>query len=245
LKPTLQHAKFVYRVVQNRICTPLLTAGVIISLLKVPCIHRMYVWCWPNLQIQHKPLLSVTWLVLCNSWLSSSINVFAAFPCWHASSSQTPLFRPNTAESNDCKIHCGPRPSPPAPACSGQLPVQYLFPSLFCLFNQARLLWPNTPVDVLVSLGCGTVASTQRKRSGLPTAIDIGGVLVDCACSVERVHEALATLLPLVPNVKYYRCVLVVTYVLHCCVLCGACVQSFGHDTALGAKCEVLQVCVS
>lgn len=60
-------------------------------------------------------------------------------------------------------------------------------------------------MDVVASVGCGSVAPTLRKRFGLP-GIDIGGVLFDCACATERVHEALATLLPLVKGVKYFRC---------------------------------------
>jgi len=58
-----------------------------------------------------------------------------------------------------------------------------------------------------VSLGCGTVAPAPRKRFGFP-GIDNCGVLVECACAVDRVHEALATTLSMVPGVKYYRRVL-------------------------------------
>lgn len=32
-----------------------------------------------------------------------------------------------------------------------------------------------------------------------------GSLLVEAACSTDRVHEALSTLLPLVPGMGYYR----------------------------------------
>jgi hypothetical protein len=35
--------------------------------------------------------------------------------------------------------------------------------------------------------------------------IDTGSVLLESACSVDRVHEALAATLPLVPGCQYYR----------------------------------------
>jgi hypothetical protein len=37
--------------------------------------------------------------------------------------------------------------------------------------------------------------------------IDTGSVLLESACSVDRVHEALAATLPLVPGCQYYRSV--------------------------------------
>lgn len=35
--------------------------------------------------------------------------------------------------------------------------------------------------------------------------LDTGGVLIESACSVERVDDALSTLAPMVPGLKYYR----------------------------------------
>ncbi|KAF6264631.1 hypothetical protein COO60DRAFT_1457519 [Scenedesmus sp. NREL 46B-D3] len=69
---------------------------------------------------------------------------------------------------------------------------------------QARLLHPQLPIDVLVSLGCGAEPPAERSK-GLSTVIDTGSVLLESACSVDRVHEALAATLPLVPGCQYYR----------------------------------------
>jgi hypothetical protein len=76
-------------------------------------------------------------------------------------------------------------------------------PALIAL-QQGRLLHPDLPVEVLVSLGCGSEPAGGRGK-GLSSVMDTGTVLVESACSTERVHEALATCLPLVPGVKYYR----------------------------------------
>lgn len=35
--------------------------------------------------------------------------------------------------------------------------------------------------------------------------MDTGQVLVESACSVDRVEEALSTLLPMLPEIHYYR----------------------------------------
>ncbi|WIA33114.1 hypothetical protein OEZ86_006267 [Tetradesmus obliquus] len=69
---------------------------------------------------------------------------------------------------------------------------------------QARLLHPQLPIDVLVSLGCGAEPPAERSK-GLSSVIDTGSVLLESACSVDRVHEALAATLPLVPGCQYYR----------------------------------------
>jgi hypothetical protein len=76
-------------------------------------------------------------------------------------------------------------------------------PALIAL-QQGRLLHPDLPVEVLVSLGCGSEPAGERGK-GLSSVMDTGTVLVESACSTERVHEALATCLPLVAGVKYYR----------------------------------------
>ncbi|KAJ9510746.1 hypothetical protein QJQ45_027624, partial [Haematococcus lacustris] len=76
-------------------------------------------------------------------------------------------------------------------------------PTLVAL-QQARLLWPHLALDLVVSLGCGLTPLQRRERS-VSQYLDTGNVLIESACSTERVHEALATLLPLVPGVKYYR----------------------------------------
>lgn len=68
--------------------------------------------------------------------------------------------------------------------------------------QQARLLYPDLPVSVLVSLGCGQAPPETR---GSKSIIDTGSLLVEAACSTDRAHEALSTLLPLVPGTRYYR----------------------------------------
>eukprot|EP00198_Chlamydomonas_reinhardtii_P013397 XP_001702734.1 predicted protein [Chlamydomonas reinhardtii] len=70
--------------------------------------------------------------------------------------------------------------------------------------QQARLLWPNTPVEALVSVGCGAAPSVRREK-GAHAMLDTGAVLVDAATSPDRADEALSTLLPLVPGCRYFR----------------------------------------
>ena len=70
--------------------------------------------------------------------------------------------------------------------------------------QQARLLWPDTPIECLVSIGSGTVPVHKREKS-MSTYMDTGNVLIESACSVDRVDTALATLGPLIPDFKYFR----------------------------------------
>jgi hypothetical protein len=74
---------------------------------------------------------------------------------------------------------------------------------------QARLLFPDHPIELLVSLGCGSTPLARRERS-LSAYLDTGSVLIESACTVDRTDEALATVLPLVPGIKYFRCGVVV-----------------------------------
>ncbi|BDA47659.1 probable calcium-independent phospholipase A2-gamma at C-terminar half [Coccomyxa sp. Obi] len=69
---------------------------------------------------------------------------------------------------------------------------------------EARLLWPDAPIEAIVSLGSGVVP-VQRREKSMSAYLDIGSVLIESACSVDRVDAALATLLPLVPGVAYFR----------------------------------------
>jgi len=41
--------------------------------------------------------------------------------------------------------------------------------------------------------------------SSISKMIDAGSVLVESACSIDRVDEGLRTLLPLIPGTKYFR----------------------------------------
>lgn len=58
---------------------------------------------------------------------------------------------------------------------------------------------------MLVSLGSGATPPARRERS-LSTYLETGSVLIESATDVERVAGALATLAPLVPGLRYFRC---------------------------------------
>jgi hypothetical protein len=70
---------------------------------------------------------------------------------------------------------------------------------------QAKLLWPELDMECVVSLGCGVPAPGRRERS-MSAYLEMGSILIESACSTDRVHEALATLLP-AARTQYYRCV--------------------------------------
>ena len=71
--------------------------------------------------------------------------------------------------------------------------------------QQARLLFPDAPIDALVSLGCGAPPPEPRARSSMHSMVDTGALLIEAACSTERADEALSAALPLVPGLRYYR----------------------------------------
>ncbi|KAL0353241.1 UNVERIFIED_CONTAM: Phospholipase A I [Sesamum angustifolium] len=75
-------------------------------------------------------------------------------------------------------------------------------PTIFAI-REAQLLWPDSKIDCLVSVGCGSVPTKVRK--GGWRYLDTGQVLIESACSVDRVEEALSTLLPMLPDVHYFR----------------------------------------
>ncbi|XP_010665553.1 phospholipase A I isoform X2 [Beta vulgaris subsp. vulgaris] len=75
-------------------------------------------------------------------------------------------------------------------------------PTIFAI-REAQLLWPDTKIDCLVSVGCGSVTTKARKAGWL--IWDTVPVLIESACSVERVEEALSTLLPMLPDIHYFR----------------------------------------
>lgn len=75
-------------------------------------------------------------------------------------------------------------------------------PTIFAI-REAQLLWPDTRIDCLVSIGCGSVPTKVRK--GGWRYLDTGQVLIESACSVDRVEEALSTLLPMLPEINYFR----------------------------------------
>ncbi|CAN8305502.1 unnamed protein product [Cochlearia groenlandica] len=75
-------------------------------------------------------------------------------------------------------------------------------PTVFAI-REAQLLWPDTKIDCLVSIGSGSVPT--RVRKGGWRYLDTGQVLIESACSVDRVEEALSTLLPMLPEMQYFR----------------------------------------
>ncbi|KNA04015.1 hypothetical protein SOVF_203650 [Spinacia oleracea] len=75
-------------------------------------------------------------------------------------------------------------------------------PTIFAI-REAQLLWPDTKIDCLVSVGCGSVPTKVRKAGWL--IWDTVPVLIESACSVDRVEEALSTLLPMLPDIQYFR----------------------------------------
>ena len=70
---------------------------------------------------------------------------------------------------------------------------------------QARLLWPDVPVECVVSLGCGAPPVARRERL-LSAYFDTGAVLAESACSTDRVNEAMLALSGVAPGLKYFRC---------------------------------------
>ncbi|KAI3920451.1 hypothetical protein MKX01_000790 [Papaver californicum] len=75
-------------------------------------------------------------------------------------------------------------------------------PTIFAI-REAQLLWPDGKSDCLVSIGCGSVPTKVRK--GRWRYLDTGQVLIESACSTNRVEEELNMLLPLLPEIQYFR----------------------------------------
>ena len=59
-------------------------------------------------------------------------------------------------------------------------------------------------MECLVSLGSGVVPVHRREKS-MSAYLDTGNVLIESACSVDRVAAALATLAPMIPGLTYFR----------------------------------------
>ncbi|GLJ49400.1 hypothetical protein SUGI_1045520 [Cryptomeria japonica] len=76
-------------------------------------------------------------------------------------------------------------------------------PTLIAI-REAQLLWPDTRIGCLISLGCGNLPTKPRGKGGW-RYLDTGQVLIESACSVERVEETLDTLLPMIPDIQYFR----------------------------------------
>ena len=73
---------------------------------------------------------------------------------------------------------------------------------------EARRLWPDRKIDCVVSLGSGSYAPRRRDASSALSGgrlNDLQKVVLESCCSVDRVDDALRTLLPLIPGSKYFR----------------------------------------
>ncbi|GMJ08288.1 hypothetical protein like AT1G61850 [Hibiscus trionum] len=75
-------------------------------------------------------------------------------------------------------------------------------PTIFSI-REAQLLWPGTKIDCIVSIGSGSLPTKARK--GGWRYLDAGQVLIESACSVDHAEEALRTLLPMHPEIHYFR----------------------------------------
>ncbi|XP_071687897.1 phospholipase A I-like [Rutidosis leptorrhynchoides] len=75
-------------------------------------------------------------------------------------------------------------------------------PTIFAI-REAQLLWPDANIDTVVSIGCCTVPTKVRK--GGWRYLDTGQVLIESACSTERIEDMLSTLLSMIPEIQYYR----------------------------------------
>jgi hypothetical protein len=76
-------------------------------------------------------------------------------------------------------------------------------PSIIAL-QEARALWPETPIDVFISLGTGSTPSARRDKA-LSGFMDAGSILIESSTSVDRAHETLSTFAPLIQGLKYFR----------------------------------------
>ena len=73
---------------------------------------------------------------------------------------------------------------------------------------EARKLWPDRPIDCVVSLGSGVFERRARDASSALSGgrlNDLQKVVLESCCSVDRVDESLRTLLPMIPGARYFR----------------------------------------
>jgi hypothetical protein len=70
--------------------------------------------------------------------------------------------------------------------------------------QEARMLYPEVPIDCVVSLGVGSVPEAARPRA-MSSYFETGTAVVESAVGVERAHEALCAMLDL-SGCLYERC---------------------------------------
>lgn len=75
-------------------------------------------------------------------------------------------------------------------------------PTIYAI-REAQLLWPDTKIDSIVSIGSGSLPTKARK--GGWRYLDAGQVLIESACSVDHIEEAVRTMLPMHPEINYFR----------------------------------------
>lgn len=76
-------------------------------------------------------------------------------------------------------------------------------PSLIAM-REARVIWPDVPISVLVSVGSGSFPFKPREKSG-HWFIDMGTELMESATNFHLIGGALETLMPLIPGLQYFR----------------------------------------
>jgi hypothetical protein len=76
-------------------------------------------------------------------------------------------------------------------------------PSMVAL-HEAQRLWPDRPVEVLVSLGTG-IPATRPKGPPSSNLLELLTVLMNSACSADKVHTALQLFSPSVQGLQYFR----------------------------------------
>ena len=76
-------------------------------------------------------------------------------------------------------------------------------PSMVAM-HEAQRLWPDRPVEVLVSLGTG-IPATRPKGTPASNILELITILMNSACSADKVHKALQLFSPAIQGMQYFR----------------------------------------